>query len=380
MQGILRKSIGFLLENAGPVIRYRLRKEILDDISEAEEESLLNEIYELPYFKLVQSYAKPNGYIGNEMHGHSSLRGVVLHETPLHDGENAARLLSYYAIPREHPLVSGFVAAMRDEDTLRHEFSLHPSAVKRFEHRYNAMNNGNSLMGMMYTLQAMLGHGDDTDEVRAYQDICLKGFKRVLKISSLNEITKERNVKANKSNYRYLEADEYFPCIYTVAHLAYTNSWRTPENIGLLARALNHINAVMEPHEGIIGFQVKVYGNYIGPLWALTSPVRPFRADAPGTFRRLLTEIAMLGVGETVGVIRESVENVYNAIDSDGILRMDFNAPHNRYYSPKNIKYPSAYGDVRLEADYKSNKTALLCDLTFWAVQFLTFVEQGGKK
>ncbi len=30
--------------------------------------------------------------------------------------------------------------------------------------------------------------------------------------------------------------------------------------------------------------------------------------------------------------------------------------------------------DVRLEADYK-NKKALLCDLTFWAVEFLCLVE-----
>lgn len=61
-------SIDFLLENAGPVIRYRLRKEILDDLTPREEERLLEQIYELPQFKLVQSYAKPDGYIGSGMH------------------------------------------------------------------------------------------------------------------------------------------------------------------------------------------------------------------------------------------------------------------------------------------------------------------------
>jgi len=38
----LSKSIDFLLENAGPVIQYRLRKEILQNITAAEEEVLLN--------------------------------------------------------------------------------------------------------------------------------------------------------------------------------------------------------------------------------------------------------------------------------------------------------------------------------------------------
>ena len=49
---------------------------------------------------------------------------------------------------------------------------------------------------------------------------------------------------------------------------------------------------------------------------------------------------------------------------------MNFDKPHNKHYSPKYIEYPSPYGDVRLEADYKQER-ALLCDLTFWAVEFL---------
>ena len=40
----LTKSIDFLLENAGPVIRYRLRKEILHDLDKSEEENLLEQI------------------------------------------------------------------------------------------------------------------------------------------------------------------------------------------------------------------------------------------------------------------------------------------------------------------------------------------------
>ena len=38
-----------------------------------------------------------------------------------------------------------------------------------------------------YTIQAMLGYGDDNDEVRSFQEIALKGFKRVLGISSLDD-------------------------------------------------------------------------------------------------------------------------------------------------------------------------------------------------
>ena len=63
----LSRSIDFLLDKAGPVIQYRLRKEILCDLKPAEEEEYLARIYETPFFELVQSYAKPNGYIGSGM-------------------------------------------------------------------------------------------------------------------------------------------------------------------------------------------------------------------------------------------------------------------------------------------------------------------------
>ena len=117
------RSIDFLLEKAGPVIRYRLQKELLQNLSPSEEEALLEQITRLPAFQLVQSYVKPDGYIGRGMHSWDHWRGQTLHETPFQDGECAARLLSYYRIPKTHPMVSNFVAALRDEAVLREEFS-----------------------------------------------------------------------------------------------------------------------------------------------------------------------------------------------------------------------------------------------------------------
>jgi hypothetical protein len=373
----LSKSIDFLLENAGCVIQYRLRKEILNNITKAEEKNLLEQIYNTPHFKLVQSYAKPNGYIGNSMHGGGSWRGVSFHETPLQDGEHAARLLSLYAIPKTHPIVANFVSAMRNEDILREEFKLYPAEEKRFEKRYNALNSGSCLMGLMYTMQAMLGFGDDYDDLLKYQETCLKGFKRILGITSFDEITRAWNSKSNRYNYRIVDVDEYFPTLYTLTFLAYTKSWRTPENIKMLADSLNHLNKNIEPCEGIL---IKSYDNYIGLMGALTKPIEPFKAYDVTVFRKTLTEIAMLGVGESVDVIKESAANVYGALDTNGILRMDFGAPHNKHYSPKNIKYSSGYGDVRLEPYYEPRKkipVGLLCDLTFWAVQFLHLSKEG---
>ena len=63
-----RQLYRFFAGQCGTVIRYRLRKEILEDLTPGEEERLLEQIYELPQFKLVQSYVKLDGYIGSGMH------------------------------------------------------------------------------------------------------------------------------------------------------------------------------------------------------------------------------------------------------------------------------------------------------------------------
>jgi len=368
----LSKSIDFLLENAGVVIQYRLRKEILRNITSPEEVKLLEQIYQTPNFKLVESYAKPNGYIGSGMHSWDNWRGRVLHRTPLEDGETAARLLSYYAVPKTHPIVANFVAAMRDEEILRHEFSYISPEMSRYNDRFIGMSCGFSLMILIYTMRAMLGYGDDTDDVKEFQKVCLKGFERILEINSIDDITKTQQSKS-KYNYPYIEADEFFPCSYSLATLAYTHSWRSAGNGILLADALNRINEIMKSD---CNMHVKVNGKYYAPLFALNRPLRAFRYNLVDSilYRRLLTEIAMLGVSGRVDVIRESAVNIEEAIRADGILRIDLASPHNRRYSPKNIEYPTPYTDVRLEPDYK-RKYAFECDLTFWAVQFLNLVE-----
>ncbi len=365
----LSKSIDFLIENAGPVIQYRLRKEILCNLTKTQEENLLEQIYQTPLFKLLQSYVKPDGYIGSGAHSWANWRGVILHKTPLQDGEAAARLLSYYAIPKTHPIVANFVTAMRDEDTLRKEFSYIPPEIERYENRFRGISSGYGLMLLIYAMQAMLGYGDD-ENVKPFQSVALKTFESILPLSSLKDITKIRQSNA-KRNYPYIEETASFPCQYHLEVLAYTKAWRTPENTALMAKALNHYNAILV---GANPVYVKMGSTYYVPfpLNMTNSPIRPFRADVIDivTYRRLLTEIAMLGVGDRVGVIKDSIAGIEDAMKDDGILKMRFDLPHNKRFSPKIIDYPTAYADVRLEPDCK-RKYALECDLTFWAVQFL---------
>jgi len=358
----LSKSIDFLLENAGSVIQLRLRKEILGNLTKTEEENLLEKILQTPNYKLVESYVKPNGYIGNGMHSHSNWRGVKFHNTPLQDGEAAARLLADYRIPKESPIIKNFVAAMRNEDVLREEFSNFPTAVKRYENRYNCMNTGNSLMGLMYFMQGILGYGDDYAELVRFQDDCLRCFFRVFEIKSFDEITKESSARSNKYEFRIIDSNEYFPGAYNLEFLANTKKWRTQGIIRQMTDALNRINNELEP---FTPFLIDSYGNYIGAFHALTSPLKPFRTDDDSYFYRgVYTNIAKLGVGESVEVLAQTKVNILEAIDSDGILRLTAKNTYTKWN-----KYRT------LESASKEPKYAQECDATFWAVEFLHFVK-----
>ncbi len=369
----IRKSIDFLLENAGDVIKYRLHKEILKDISETEEENLLEKVLQTPYYKLVESYAKPNGYIGIGMHSADRFM-----ETRLQDGETAARLLSYYAIPKTNPLIKNFVAAMRDDEILKGEFEFYPTAFEQYNTRYSGLKNGTSIMVLIYAMQAMLGYGDD-DYVIPFQNTSLKAFKAITNVYSVADFAlyNEKLIKRFKTPY-YVTQHIYVPCVYHLATLAYTNAWRTNENIEMMAKAINHINnnQFMDVCNGLVTKYNT--GKYGGSLWMLLYPFSPYKHNTNYIgvmYRRVLTEIAMLGVGTKVDIIRQSVTNLNEELSGDGIIKWTFDSAYQKQQF-RAQKWPTAYCDVWLEADHKKGR-ALECDLTFWAVQLLHILGQA---
>lgn len=369
------RSIAFLTENAGPVIRLRVHRDILGDLTFTKETLLQAEIGQLPLVKLLKTYVRPSGYIGTGMHSWDNWRGQVLHHTPLEDGENAARLLSYYCFPKEHPLVSGFVAALRDESVLRETFSYIPPEKERFENRFRGLNNANCLMALIYTVQALLGFGDDYADLRAFQQIALEGFRRLLQAESLEELTHLPSGTRRRYQYPYIEEDDFFPNSLTLSMLAYTQSWRTSDTVQMMADAINHINRIMKADNNL---HVRLGGRYIVPYAALVRPIRAFRPDLLDTilYRRTLTEVAMLGVGRQAKVLYETADNIRSAMDERSVLQMCFDLPHNRRYSPKALHYPGSYTDLKLE--HGKDQRALDCDLTFWAVECLHLIENAA--
>ncbi len=362
----LSKSIDYLLENAGDVIKYRLRKEILKDLSKTEEETLLEKILQTPYYKLVESYVKPNGYIGIGMHS-----GDKFKETPLQDGEVAARLLSNYAIPKESPIIRNFISALRNKDVIEDEFSYCNPEITRFENRFLGLNNGGGLMVLIYACQVLLGYGDD-NEVKPFVEVSYRAFERILQINSLEDITIYDPKSKKKYNYPYIEQDEYFPCQYHLETLAYTNSWRSKESIDTMTDAMNHLCKIMKDDNNM---HVKIGSRYYAPLWAYVRPFKPFttKATFDVALRKTLTHLAMVG-GTKIDVVKQSADIIKEALANDGILRVEFEGQYQKKRFKDNMKFPGPYSEISLEANHKTD-TAVWCELTFWAVQLLSLLD-----
>lgn len=367
----LSKSIDFLLENGGDVIRYRLHKEILKDISKREEAALLEKVMQTPYYRLIESYVRPNGYIGYGMHSWENF-GSFHKETPLQDGEYAARLLSNYAIPKDTPIVKNFVTALRDDKILETEFSYINPEVVRFRNRYIAYGCGFALMELVNTSQALLGYGDD-EEMQPYLEIAYRAFESVLHIRSLEEIGLKRNNK-----WVYVEPNILFPCQYHLEALAHTQSWRSEEKIATFVKAVNYHDKIMRDGDA---FYIKIGNRFYAPYWAYREPFKPFEVNCTRIAgqRKTLTHLAMIG-GDKIDVVKKSMEVVEEALSKDGILRLNFvSAYQKRRYKAVNLKYPGPYSEIALETEHETD-TKLWCELTFWAVQLLNIVKNNGKK
>jgi len=360
-----QKSIDFLLENGRDVIQYRLHKEILKDLTKVEEEKLLEKVMQTPEYLLLLTHVKSNGYIGMGMHSWEKFKS-----SHLDDGENAARLLHNYAIPKDMPIVQNFVKAMRDDAVLEHEFSYYNPEKVRFETRSIGINSGSSLDVTLYACQALLGYGDDP-EMKHFVEASYQAFVSLLNYESADELTTFNPNLKRKNNYPTITPDTYFPCQYHLETLANTQGWRTEDNISHLAKAIDHHDKITKDFGG---FAVKIKGKQVGPGWAYMNPFLPlsFPQKAPN-HRKTLTALAQC-CGDRTQVIRKSIETLLEMLSEDGVLRTTFSSAYEKSRFKDNFRSGHPYAEIGLEPDHKKD-IAIWCELTFWAVQFLHIIE-----
>ena len=149
--------------------------------------------------------------------------------------------------------------------------------------------------------------------------------------------------------------------------LANTQCWRTEGKIDLIAKAIDHHDRITKDFGG---FAVKINGKQVGPGWAYMNPFIPlsFPQKVPNQ-RKTLTALAKV-CGDKTQVVKESVATLNEMLSEDGVLRTSFSSSYEKSRFKDNFKSGHPYVEIGLEPDHKKD-TAIWCELTFWAVEFL---------
>ena len=350
----MQKATNFLLENASPSIKKRVKSEILGNLTAEEAAQYQKQIMSEATIQGIIAAQQPDGWIGNNYQN----RGI-------YEGHGCAlQHLTEKALDKNTPF---FVKAM---EALVNT----PIADQRYgrgfdfcEFRYPGM--GAKLQNSGYIAAA--GY-DDVYDISPHIQLSLDSVKRITQIDSVFDMLHQ---KKRGGQLRWVFNDyEKWACDVHFQILAHTHSWRSEENIKTVAAAVNQMIRTDDPAlvSFIPGSQVGCLGGCY-PAQGMTvrtglypSPVLiDGVADNLYHFKRI--EIfARCGIIPYVSELQKMVDEIAASFDNDGICRLE--GVCERLF--KTGKY---YG-MQLEADWRS-RTRKDCDITFRALLILHYAK-----
>lgn len=348
-----QKTIDFLLENANPSIKLRVKKEILGSITAEEEEALQSEITTEPIYSLIASCQKENGWLGNGFHGPNKNAG------PYENQEVGTKWLAEKAVSKDDPVLK---RAMEAFVTTELTDPCYRTKGKYFdEFRYAA--NGQNLIRCACIARA--GY-DDVIDIKPQIGLALDSFKRVLEVDSILDVTRIKKVGGKEK--RVFNDYEKWPCYYHLDILAHTTSWKSEDNIKMLADAVKKLMRTDR-------FECQVGGDsWVGYVLGTVGCLKEGYAlgyEKDGVHYTYLDRVewlCRLGLAPYIPELQAEVNLLANSIDKTGICRAAVDE--------NQLKGISTYGGQQLEADWKTD-TRKLCDITFRALLIMHYA--GGK-
>ncbi len=345
----MQRSINFLLSNAGASIRYRIKTEILGDITLEEAQQLQNEIMAEPISQWIAQCQKENGWLGNGFHGPNKNAGAYENQ------EVGTKYLAEKGVCKDNPVLK---RAMDAFVTTELTDPCYRTKGKYFdEFRYAA--NGQNLIRCACIARA--GY-DDIIDIKPQIQLALDSFRRVLEVDSILEITRVRKVSGKEK--RVFNDYEKWPCYYHLDILAHTNSWKTENNIRMLAEAVQKLMRTDRP-ECQVGGDSWV-GYVLGTVGCLKEGYS-LGYEKDGTHYTYLDRVEWLCRCELyphLPSLQAEVQHLKNSIDENGICRATIDE--------NQLKGISTYGGYQLEIDWKT-ETRKYCDITFRALLILYY-------
>lgn len=353
--GVLEKMAAFLIKNANPSIVFHVKNDILKNITEEEKKELQDQVMREDIIQKIAACQKENGWLGNGFHGQNKNAG------PYENQEVGVKYLGEKLIYQDTPVLKNAIEAFK---TMRSELF---GGEDNDCGRYAAA--GTDIIKASCVARA--GY-EDLFDISKEITLSLESFRRVTEIDSVTEIVKIRKRRPERVNpegiaYVFNEYEKW-PCRYHLDILAHTKSWRSKENISMLAQSFQKL---------LRDNGLDYYPAYCVDIGHLVGCCGAFRegmkmgVDRDGTHYvslDLVEYMCRCGLYELVPQLKKEVDTIYHSVDENGICRVA--------YDERALKGMGTYSGGQLEVDWRS-RTRKLCDVTYRGLLILYYSGLG---
>ena len=344
------QMIKFLLTNANPSIRYRVKTEILNEkLSAKGKDQLQAKILEEPIIQSIIACQKENGWLGNGFHGTNKNAGQFENQ------EVGTKYLGEKLVYKDTPVLKRAMEAFVTTELT--DLCYRTKGKYYDEFRYAA--NGQNIIRCACIARA--GY-DDVIDIKPQIQLALDSFKRVLEVDSILDITGVK--KSNGKEKRVFNDYEKWPCYYHLDILAHTNSWKTEENIKMLAESFKKLMRTDRPEKQVGG------DSWVGYVLGTVGCIKEgyslgYEHDKIHyTYLDRVEWLCRCGLAPYLGQLQSEVEILRNSINDNGICT----AP----IAENQLKGFGTYGGQQLETDWKSD-IRKFCDITFRALLIMHY-------
>lgn len=345
------KIYDFLLENAGPSIQYRTKKEIIKHISLEEEQALQEQILLEKDIRYIFENRQPDGWLGTCFH--SRMRGAK----HLDVCEVALRFLAEKGIKLDHEVFSGAMNAYLTRDKLDPIYD--GSGKLDDDYKYPCM-------GLWLVRSSGIARCGYENSIDISKDInySLNSFLNVLNYNNIEEA-----ISLSKGGKYYFKENLLWPCNYHLKILAFTNSWRTTENIKQLARAIDHLLSFPVFEHPVY---TKIKSFYAAPCDAfIQPPIEKFDPlNVKGMWFEKMELFLRCGVLPYSKYLLSEIFKLGETIDNNGICQSYVDKPF--------FKNWGAYSGLKLEENWRT-EVKKRCDITFRALLILSYAEKDKR-
>jgi hypothetical protein len=337
----MNKTLEFLLDNACPSIKYRIKKEVLDEINLCEERELQSRILE---DRVIQQFLKNqnvDGWIDEDFH---SEKGV----------ETAIRVLSEKGVSPEQSSIQKMLNKLE-----KREETFDKGCLSNVGKVLDEKGFGGSqlIRATIFTYAGI----ENKEFIKKQIKYALDKFKFVLTVDKIDNITKQYK------NKLVFKDEVKWPSIYDLRLLAFTKEWRSTENKRMVTSSIHQL-IKLSPIPDILvlkGHQLIAPASFC--MHNFNPDINTFEDKDWMIWFHRMELLSRLGVVNHIEELKDQVDFLTKILrENNGIFKKKLS----HYYFTK----WGTYTGMALEKDWKSEQRRI-CDLTFRSLLILHYSE-----